>query len=58
MQVDCVLLPWYKSVRKRKGKDDRVKKTVQELKAVSNWSLMKSVDVKTIFVNIYGLYWN
>ena len=34
MQVDCVLLPRYKSVRKKKRKDDRVKKTVQELKTV------------------------
>ena len=34
-QLDCVLLPWYKSVRKKKKrKDDRVKKTVQELKTV------------------------
>ena len=34
MQVDCVLLPLYKSVRKKKRKDDMVKKTVQELKQV------------------------
>ena len=34
MQVDCVLLPQYKSVRKNNRKHDRVKKTVQELKKV------------------------
>ena len=32
MQVDCVLLPRYKSVRKKNRKDVRVKRTVQELK--------------------------
>ena len=32
MQVDCVLLPQHISVRKKNRKDDRVKKTVQELK--------------------------
>ena len=54
MQVDCVLLPRYKKKRK-KNRIDRVKKTVQGLKQVKNWSFMKSVDVKIIFVNIYGL---
>ena len=31
MQVDCVFLPWYKSVRKNDRKDVSVKRTVQEL---------------------------
>ena len=32
VQMDCILLARYKSVRKKNRKDDRVKKTVQELK--------------------------
>ena len=47
MQVDCVLLPRYKSGRKKIEKLIGLKRTVQELKT--------DLDVKIIFVNIYGL---
>ena len=42
VQVGCVLLPRYKSARKKNLKNDKVKKTVQELKQVKNWSFIKT----------------